>query len=181
MAETAWATLCALLADRYEEFKGRLARQLGSEELASESLHEAWLQLQRRNAPERVERPAAFLMHITTNIARDALRRERRLASRSEVDAVVQLPDPAPNPASAAEARLDLQLVAELLEGLPSRTREILLASRLEGLSHQAIADRLGVSRRTVLYELKRAVEYLDAGLDRSVEDPSRKKTKSAP
>jgi hypothetical protein len=47
MAETTWALLRDLLTDRYTEFKVRLTRRLGSEELASESLHETWLRLNR--------------------------------------------------------------------------------------------------------------------------------------
>ena len=47
MAETTWALLRDLLTDRYTEFKVRLTRRLGSEELASESLHETWLRLHR--------------------------------------------------------------------------------------------------------------------------------------
>jgi RNA polymerase sigma-70 factor (ECF subfamily) len=65
------------------------------------------------------------------------------------------------------QARLELQIVERAIRGLPDRSRMILIASRLEGLTHQAIAKQLGISRRTVLYELKRAVEYLDAQLAR--------------
>ncbi len=164
-----WAALRELLVNRYEDFRVRLTRQFGSEELASETLHETWLRLHRQGEAGSVHSPAAFLMRIAANIAKDRQRAERRRARRSEIDAALEIADPAPGPAQEAQARLDLKMAERAIMELPVRTRAILIASRLEGVSHQAIADRLGISRRTVLYELNRAVAHLDAQLDNNV------------
>jgi RNA polymerase sigma factor (sigma-70 family) len=94
------------------------------------------------------------------------LRAESGRARRSEIDALLGAGREPLDPAFELQARLDLQVVERAIRQLPDRPRVILIASRLEGLTHQAIAKRLGISRRTVLYELKRAVEYLDAQLD---------------
>jgi RNA polymerase sigma factor (sigma-70 family) len=166
MTETAWATLRELLADRYEDFKIRLTRQLGSEELARESLHETWLSLHRQGDPGQVKSPVAFLLRIAANIAKDRQRAERRRARGSEVDTAPEIADPAPDPAREVQARLDLKVVEDAIRSLPARSRAILIASRLERATHQRIADRFGISRRTVLYELKWAVEQLDARLE---------------
>lgn len=167
MAESTWAVLRAVLADRYDLIKARLTRQLGSEELASESLHETWLRLQRTDDPGPIQKPVAYLLHIATNIARDAQRREHRRLRRSEIDAALEVADSAPTPADSAEARLELEALEQAINELPDRARTILIASRLEGLTHQAIADRLGISRRTVVYELKRTIEHLDVRLNK--------------
>ncbi|MBR1221656.1 sigma-70 family RNA polymerase sigma factor [Bradyrhizobium sp. U87765 SZCCT0131] len=166
MTGTTWAALRALLVDRYGDFRARLTRQFGSEELASETLHETWLHLHRHDEAGAVQRPAAFLMRIAANIARDRQRAERRRLRRSEVNAALEIADPAPGPAREAEARRDLSLAERAIAELPERTRAILVASRLEGQTHQAIASRLGISRRTVLYELRRAIAHLDARLE---------------
>jgi RNA polymerase sigma-70 factor (ECF subfamily) len=166
MTETAWAMLRELLADRYEDFKVRLTRQLGSEELARESLHETWLSLHRQGDAGEVKSPVAFLLRVAANIAKDRLRAERRRARRSEINAALEIADLAQDPAREAQARLDLRVVEGAIRSLPPRPRAILIASRVEGTSHQVIADRLGISRRTVLYELRRAVEHLDAQLE---------------
>jgi RNA polymerase sigma factor (sigma-70 family) len=167
MAETTWALLRDLLTDRYAEFKAKLTRRLGSEELASESLHETWLRLHRPGNVGSLERPSAYLLRIAINIATDRLRAENSRARRSEIDAVLGTGVESPDPTLELQARLELQIVERAIRGLPDRSRMILIASRLEGLTHQAIAKQLGISRRTVLYELKRAVEYLDAQLAR--------------
>jgi RNA polymerase sigma factor (sigma-70 family) len=166
MAETTWALLRDLLTDRYTEFKAKLTRRLGSEELASESLHETWLRLHRPGHVGSIEHPSAYLLRIAINIATDRLRAESSRARRSEIDAVLGTGEGSPDPALELQARLELRIVERAIRGLPDRPRVILIASRLEGLTHQAIAKQLGISRRTVLYELKRAVEYLDAQLD---------------
>lgn len=161
-----WAVLRDLLVNSYEDFRLRLTRQFGSEEVASETLHETWLHLHRQGEAGSVQSPTAFLMRIASNIAKDRARTARRHARRSEIDAALEIADPAPGPARAAQAHLDLKIVERAISELPERTRTILVASRLEGLSHQMVADRLKISRRTVLYELSRAVAHLDARLD---------------
>lgn len=166
MAETTWALLRDLLSDRYAELKAKLTRRLGSEELASESLHETWLRLNRPGDVGSIERPSAYLLRIAINIATDRLRAESSRARRSDIDALLGGGGESPDPASELQARLELQVVERAIRGLPERPRMILIASRLEGQTHDAIARQLGISRRTVLYELKRAVEYLDAQLE---------------
>lgn len=166
MAETTWALLRDLLTDRYTELKAKLTRRLGSEELASESLHETWLRLHRPGHVGSLERPSAYLLRIAINIATDRLRAESSRARRSEIDALLGTGGESPDPTSELQARLELQIVERAIRGLPDRSRMILIASRLDGLTHEAIAKQLGISRRTVLYELKRAVEYLDAQLE---------------
>lgn len=166
MADTTWAALRGLLIERYEDFKGRLTRQLGSEELASESLHETWLRLHREDEIGAVQNPPAYLLRIVINVAMDRLRGEKRRAHRSEIEAALEIADSAPDPAQTVQARLELKALEQAIRELPERTRAILVASRLEGLTHQAIAQRLEISKRTVAYELERAIAILEAGLD---------------
>jgi RNA polymerase sigma factor (sigma-70 family) len=166
MAETTWALLRGLLADRYGDFKARLARRIGSEELAGESLHETWLRLHRPGDVGPVQSPAAYLLRVAFNIAQDRLRAESRRARRSVIQGALEIADPAPDPMRRAEARAELKALECAISGLPERSRTILIASRLEGLTHQAIADRLGISRRTVLYELRRTIDHLEMRLE---------------
>jgi RNA polymerase sigma-70 factor (ECF subfamily) len=167
MMETSWAFLRGVLAERYEELKARLTRRLGSEELASESLHETWLHLHRSGGAKPVLNPSAFLLHVAFNIARDHLRTEGRRARRSEIAGILEIADPQPGPIREAEARFELEVLERAIRELPERSRTIFLASRLEGLTHLAIAQRLGISKRTVQYELERTVLELEARLEK--------------
>lgn len=169
MEEMTWGLLRAQLAERYDDIKARLTRRLGSEELASESLHETWLRLHRQGNAGPIMHPSAYILHVATNIARDALRSESRRLRRSEVNAALNIADSAPGPAEIQEARGELEAIERAILQLPERQRAVLMASRLEGLSHQEIANRLGISKRTVLYDLRRAVAHLEASLDGNV------------
>jgi RNA polymerase sigma factor (sigma-70 family) len=168
MAETTWVVLRALLSDRYEDFKARLTRQLGSEDLASESLHETWLRLHRLDDARAVRNPPAYLLRVAVNIAMDSLRAESRRARRSEIKAALEVADHAPGPAQEAEARFEFEAFEQAFKELPERRRAILFASRLEGLTHQMIAKQFGISKRTVQYELERAVVHLEARLKKN-------------
>jgi RNA polymerase sigma-70 factor (ECF subfamily) len=61
----------------------------------------------------------------------------------------------------------ELLRLSGVLSGLPERQREALLLSRVDGLSHLAIAARQGVSPKTVerdiIEALRRCVEGLAA------------------
>ena len=165
MGKTTWAVLRDLLAGRYEEFKFRLTRRLGSEELAGESLQETWLRLNRYDEVGPVQSPAAYVMRVALNIAADRRRAEDRLARRREVDAALDVADPAPGPEREAEGRLQLEALRRAIDTLPDRAREILTAARLQGQSQQEIADRFGISTRMVRIELRRALDHCEAQL----------------
>ncbi len=51
--------------------------------------------------------------------------------------------------------------LAEALESLPARCREIFLLNRKEGLSHSEIADKLGLSKNTIQKQMSIAIEKL--------------------
>jgi RNA polymerase sigma-70 factor (ECF subfamily) len=157
------------LADRYDDFRLQLTRRLGSEELARESLHEAWLRLGRHDEIGAVRHPAAYVMRVALNIATDRRRAEARWARRSEPSSALDLPDAAPGPAREAEGRIDLEAIRRAIETLPKRTREILMAARLDGLSQQEIADRFAISTRMVRFELRRGLDHCEAAFGQEI------------
>jgi RNA polymerase sigma factor (sigma-70 family) len=171
MGKTTWAALRGLLTDRYDEFRARLVRRLGSEELASVSLNETWLQLHRQDEAAPIQSPAGYVLRMAVNIATDHRRAETRRARRAEVDAALEIPDPAPGPQREVEARQQLAALQEQIGALPERTRDILIAARLHGQSQQEIADRFGVSTRMVRLELRRALDECEAFLEQNTTD----------
>jgi RNA polymerase sigma-70 factor (ECF subfamily) len=173
MVETSWAVLRGLLVDSYEEFRSRLTRRLGSEDLANESLHETWLRLHRSGHAGAVRSPRAFLLRIALNIAHDHMRVENRCARPTETLEALAIADASLDPARRIEAGFALKAVERAILELPERSRSIFLASRLEGLTHQAIAQRLGISKRTVQYELERTARALEVLLDEN--EPQKK------
>jgi RNA polymerase sigma-B factor len=60
----------------------------------------------------------------------------------------------------------DRQVVADLLEVLPEREREIVRLRFYERLSQSEIADRIGISQMHVSRLLRRSLEQMRAGVD---------------
>lgn len=63
-----------------------------------------------------------------------------------------------------AESELEA-LVEKSLNKLPPRCREIIVLSRFEGLKNQEIADKLGISKRTVELQISNALKHLRTDL----------------
>jgi RNA polymerase sigma-70 factor (ECF subfamily) len=169
MSDAAWAVLRQSLAERYDEFRYRLTRLLGSEELARETLHETWLHLHAKGDPGTIRNPFAYLLRTALNLASDRKRREKRGLHRFDVSEMLDLVDETPDAAREIEARDQIALLERVLGELTPRRRAILLASRLEGVPLGQIARRLGVSQRYVEIELKTALEYCAKRFDRKI------------
>ncbi len=169
MSDSSLSSLRDLLTRRYDDLKRRLTWRLGSAELASDALHDAWLHLEDRNeATGPVRNPLAYLMRIATNLALDKLQRDKRYMSSSEIDSLMgEIVDPAPGPAQLAAARGEIEALSRLIDTMPPRRRAIFLAVRVEEMSNQQAADRFGVSARLVGLELQRAHEYCVAHMPR--------------
>lgn len=160
MPENALPALRDFLVQRYDELKRRLTWQLGSAELAGDALQDAWLRLESREDDGQVKNPGAYLLRMAVNIAVDYQRSRSRLLTEIEVDALLEQPDPMPGPAETAEARSELEALLAVVQTMPPRRQRILLMVRWEHLPQQEVADRLGVSLRTVEHELKLAHNY---------------------
>ncbi len=160
MAETGWATLLSAIAARYDEIKAKLARSLGSRDLADEVLHETYLRLHRSDVVGVIQKPESYIFRTALNIATDKQREASRRASLAEILTVTRLADDTPDLSREMEARLQVEVLKLALAELPPRRRAILIAARVEGISHDDIARRLGLSRTMVQKELRRAIDH---------------------
>jgi RNA polymerase sigma factor (sigma-70 family) len=169
VSETSWEALRERFIAKYDDLRLRLRRRLGSDELAQESLNETWLQLARSDGTRSVIHLDSYLYGIALNMAAGLRRVETRYASRLEIQDAIDFADEAAGPAEIFEARANLRVLERAIQELPPRRRAILLAARIQEVPIQAIADSLGLSRRMVEMELKRAIEYCAGRLGRPV------------
>ena len=160
MSDSVWASLRQTITLHYEEIKTRLTRSLGSRELADDVLHETFLRLHRSEAIGAIQQPQSYIFRIALNIAADRRREERRRASHAEILAAIRLHEEQPNLSREIEARSDVEALKRALAQLPPRRRAILIAARVDGLSHETIAERFDISRTMVQKELRRAIRH---------------------
>lgn len=169
MTESSWNMLRDLLVAKYDSFRKRLARRLGSDDLARELLHETYLRLDCPDGPSSIRHPEPYLFRTALNIAADWHRAEGRKATIQEIEAAIELVDETARPEESAAARLDLAALERAIQELPPRRRTIFLSARVDEQPIQAIADSLGISRRLVELELKQALIHCSDRLDRPV------------
>src|SRR5262245_60512970 len=118
----------------YGDLKTRLTRRLGSAELASEALQDTWLRLDQVQLKAPVEQPRPYLLRVAYNLALKRLRRQRNTVSLDDAEAALALIDDEPTAEHVVASRSELQDLQRAVEELPPRRREILLASRLDGV-----------------------------------------------
>jgi RNA polymerase sigma factor (sigma-70 family) len=164
MSENTQLVLLDYLGKHYATLKQRLTKKLGNADVAGDALHDTWLRLKGNEDHGLIQNPGAYLARIAVNIAVDTQRRQSRMLTGDDVDALLEeLADPAPDPAQRAEIRSDLDALLRILDAMPERRRTLALLVHAEGLTQKEAALRLGLSLRTVEYELKRIHERLDA------------------
>lgn len=101
---------------------------------------------------------------------RDA-RRETGDAAESDDPRVAELLASLCTPSRDAIAREDLARVSDAFRRLPAPARDVILWTRIEGLSHREVAERLGVSEAHSRVLLSRALARL-ATLARGAHPP---------
>jgi RNA polymerase sigma factor (sigma-70 family) len=108
--------------------------------------------------------PRAFLAKIATNLARDeARRRAVRPVLVPELDEF-QLED---SSLAALPSHQDEDLLLrQMIDILPPKLREAFLLSRVGGLTYAQIADRCGVSVKTIEERMSKALSMCSALLD---------------
>lgn len=150
-------------------------------------VQETYSRLMHARRLGRVAEARPYLFTVARHAAIDLHRRNRAFPLEPIADHedrfVVE------NDADAADTLnhdQELALLAAAIEGLPARCREVLTLRKLHGLSHRAIAERLGISENTVSAQITLGVfrvrEYFAAcGLARAASTPRGRRANLAP
>lgn len=148
-----------------------LRRRTGCPQAAQDLLNEIWLRLDRVDPSTTPANPAAYLQSIAANLAIDWQRRQsvRSRLSAPEQDAN-ELVDAAAPIEEQLQSRQALAFLMSLLDELPPRRREAFILYRVDGLPMKAVAQRMGISERTVEHQVAAAMVHCrkrlaDAGL----------------
>jgi len=160
MVESGRALLRKLLVSGYDDLRRRLTRRLGSVDMATEVLHEAWLRLDRGNDIATLERPQSYLYRLALNVAVDRQRAESRWVGRAELEALIGSDTDELDPEHIAAMRSEMAALERVVAKLPARCRAVFMAALVEELSYREISERLGISLRTVEREMNHALAH---------------------
>jgi RNA polymerase sigma factor (sigma-70 family) len=157
MSETR-AQLRSSLVARYKQLRERLTARLGSQDLAGEALHEMWLKLQDGPDLKPVADSDAYLYRAALNTASNLKAKGGRLLATVDIETILHLADEAPDQERVLIAKNELDRLRKALNQLSPRQRDIFVRSFSGEMSHEALAERYGVSVRTIQIELRNAV-----------------------
>ena len=137
-----------------------LARRLtGNEEDARDVVQDAYLRAWRGIGKFRGEAQfSTWMYRITANAAATHVRKRRR--HRTEpIDETFEPADTRSEaqPASQAESADSLERIARAVDELPPKLRSLVVLKDVYGLSHEAIAEELGISVPAAKVRLHRA------------------------
>jgi RNA polymerase sigma factor (sigma-70 family) len=154
------------LAEITRRLRGTLRRKGQTWEEAEDLVQEAMLKFEvyRRSRP--VENRESFITRTAFNLAIDANRRMRRSPISTEPLDHWDPSDPTPDPAEQLLARRSLERLKAGLEAMDPRTRDIVLAHRLDGLTYAEIGRRQGLSESAIVKRMARGVLFLQEWME---------------
>lgn len=125
---------------------------------AEDLVQEAYMRLLQHPDPASIDNPRAFLFRTTSNLTVDHHRRQM-LEARYQPDVytveadlvaeIAKVPGNQPPPETLASQHQELDRLRSMLDELPELPRHAFMLNRIEGLSHQEIGKRLGISDRS--------------------------------
>jgi RNA polymerase sigma factor (sigma-70 family) len=150
--------------DYAEDLRRFLAKRRIIESDIKDVCQEVYLRLLRFDRTEAVKNPAAYLFRIAANVAHDFKLRRPECVPLEPEDL-----DRMPGDLSAEELAASAakhRTLFRAIEALPPVPRAALALQAREDLSHEQIAQRLGISRRALRKAITRGHELLRVALE---------------
>lgn len=149
-----------------------IARRVRCPQLSQDLASEMYVRLAQVAFSGTHEEARRYLYRMASNIAIDHIKVQKRRVAIIDEN-LVHFETYTPSPEPALLAREALGIVADAIEGLPDKAREILYLSRSEGLTHAEIAARFGISKSMIEKYIIRSVRHCRDKLREASELPA--------
>ncbi|MCU1727400.1 RNA polymerase sigma factor [Pseudomonas sp. 7P_10.2_Bac1] len=161
-------SLLSTLVRHYDELVDHVRRRFGDRGFAREVVHDVCVQLLENREKDNVRTPLALLRKISHDQAINRYRSERRSQSW-----LIEMPQPleavctAPSPPRQYESARELELLTEAISQLPERCQMVFVMHKIHELPQAEVAERMGISLKTVEKHLRLGLAACRAQLDR--------------
>ena len=158
-----------LFSEHNRALVGYLKSRLRSEQEAREVAQEAYVRVLQLDKPGGTSLLRAYLFKTAANLAVDRLRRRSLLQRIEETELFNELNTPngdSNNPELRLLKEETEQQLWRFLDELPEKCRQIFRLCRLDGLSQQDVAVKLGMSDRMVRRYVTYVVVYCRLRID---------------
>lgn len=154
--------LPALYRQHHSWLRGWLRVRLNNRDDAADLAHDAFVRLLQASAAHEVaplREPRAYLATIAKNLLLN--HRRRRALEEAWLNALAAVPEAhAPSPEDQLAIWQTLARVDAVLARLSAPARHAFLLAQVEGLTYAEIAQRLGVTERSVRRYMAQAYEH---------------------
>jgi len=148
----AFASLFAIFAPRVKAYMMKVGSDpASSEEITQETFIRVWRKAGQFD-PKKAS-AVTWIFTIARNLRIDRLRKENR--PTFDPDDPIFIPETSQTPLENMEQSTIVERVKLSISGLPEDQREVVQLSFIEGLSHQEIADAIGLPLGTVKSRLR--------------------------
>lgn len=147
----------------HSALKRFIARYLSSQHDIEDVAQESFLRAFRAGMEYDVHQPKSFLFRIAKNVAISELRaKSRQITESIEEHASEALIKDQWSLEDDMLARERLGLQCEAVAALPPQCRRVYILRKVHGLSHQDIANRMGIGKKTVEKHLYKGIAACD-------------------
>lgn len=155
------ASFEALFKHQYAELCGFATRYLHSPEAAEEAVSEVFYKIWKNRSQINIKTSAKYYLYASVrNMAIDIQRQSKKQQHHSD-DCLQDQAYPGPDAYETLIGNETQQKIDSAILRLPPQCRTVFQLSRLEGLKYQEIANRLGISIKTVETQMTRALKQL--------------------
>ncbi|MBE7373887.1 sigma-70 family RNA polymerase sigma factor [Pseudomonas lopnurensis] len=151
--------LHALYRDHHGWLRGWLRQRLSNSADAADLAQDTFVRVLVARTADSLREPRHYLSTIARGLVIDLYR--RRSLEQAYLEALAAMPV-AVQPSLEEQALLfdALLEIDRLLAGLGAKVKQTLILSQFEGLTYPQIAERLGISLRTVNNYMAKAMEH---------------------
>jgi RNA polymerase sigma-70 factor (ECF subfamily) len=123
-------------------------------------IQETYTRVLREKDAGRIRHTRAFMFTAARNIALDFFRRRRSVQLEPITHAsAASVVETAPHAAEAISQQQELEILAQAVQTLPTRCRQVIMLRYLKGSSYKEIAATLGISTETVKTHMAKGVK----------------------
>lgn len=143
------ANMRTLYSDHHGWLDGWLRSKLGNAADAADLAQDTFMRVLNRSELLELRAPRAFLRTVARGLVIDHWRREE--LERAYLEALAHVPEhETPSPESRELVFELLESIARMLDGLKPNVRRAFLLAQCEGMPYKQIAERMGISLRSV-------------------------------
>ena len=135
----------------YQELIGYFSYLLKDKDRAQDAVHECYCRVLATAGVEQytIKEPRAFLYQSVRNIITDDYRQNTRYM-KVNIDNADLLAHESEQPLELIASDERMQKLQCVIDSLPPKCKEAFILFKFEGLSHQQIADKMGISKNMV-------------------------------